>query len=60
MAPTPAKFDYLVIGGGSGGLATARKAASFGKTVAIIESTPRFGGTSTLTVFTLGDAYLTD
>jgi glutathione reductase (NADPH) len=31
-------YDYLVIGGGSGGLASARRAASYGAKVAIIES----------------------
>jgi len=46
MAPVPssAHFDYLVIGAGSGGLASARKAASFGAKVGIIESGP-LGGT---------------
>ncbi len=37
-------FDLLVIGGGSGGLAVAEKAAQFGKRVAIIESW-KLGGT---------------
>jgi len=37
-------FDLLVIGGGSGGLAVAEKAAQFGKKVAIIE-TRKLGGT---------------
>lgn len=37
-------FDLLVIGGGSGGLAVAEKAAQFGKNVAIIE-TSKLGGT---------------
>jgi glutathione reductase (NADPH) len=31
-------YDYLVIGAGSGGLASARKAAAFGKRVAMIEN----------------------
>jgi glutathione reductase (NADPH) len=31
-------FDYLVIGGGSGGLATARRAAGYGKKVGLVES----------------------
>lgn len=46
MAPVPRKhFDYLVIGGGSGGLASARRAAGvYKKNVAIIES-GRLGGT---------------
>lgn len=37
-------FDLLVIGGGSGGLAVAEKAAQFGKKAAIIE-TSKLGGT---------------
>lgn len=37
-------YDLLVIGGGSGGLAVAEKAAGFGKKVAIIESS-KLGGT---------------
>jgi hypothetical protein len=46
MAPVPKKhFDYLVIGAGSGGLASARRAAGvYKKNVAIIES-GRLGGT---------------
>lgn len=32
------KFDYIVIGAGSGGIASARRAAKFGKKVAIIEN----------------------
>jgi len=38
------KFDYLVIGGGSGGNGTARKAAALGKNVCVIEH-KRMGGT---------------
>ncbi len=38
------KFDLLVIGGGSGGVACARRAAEYNAKVAIIES-HRFGGT---------------
>ena len=38
------KFDLIVIGGGSGGIAHARRAAEFGARVAIIESGP-LGGT---------------
>ena len=30
-------FDYIVIGGGSGGVASARRAATYGKNVALIE-----------------------
>ncbi len=37
-------FDYLVIGGGSGGMASARRAASYGAKVAVIEKTV-LGGT---------------
>jgi glutathione reductase (NADPH) len=37
-------FDYLVIGAGSGGLASARRAAMFGKKVGLIE-TKAIGGT---------------
>jgi glutathione reductase (NADPH) len=37
-------FDYIVIGGGSGGIASARRAASYGARVALIES-GRLGGT---------------
>ncbi|CAL1542980.1 unnamed protein product [Lymnaea stagnalis] len=44
MAPIVKKFDYLVIGGGSGGLASARRAAEFGIKAAIIEE-GRWGGT---------------
>ena len=37
-------FDLIAIGGGSGGLAVAEKAASFGKKVAVVEA-QRLGGT---------------
>ena len=37
-------FDLLVIGGGSGGLACAQRAAEYGARVALIESA-RLGGT---------------
>jgi len=40
-------FDYLVIGAGSGGVASARRAASYGAKVAIVESV-RVGGTCVL------------
>lgn len=43
MAPTK-KFDYLVIGGGSGGIASARRAREFGASVALVEN-QRLGGT---------------
>ncbi|RKP37274.1 glutathione reductase [Dimargaris cristalligena] len=45
MSPTKRAFDYIVIGGGSGGLAAARRAASYGAKVALIEKTERLGGT---------------
>ena len=37
-------YDYLIIGGGSGGVASARRAAGYGAKVAIIEK-QGFGGT---------------
>lgn len=47
MASTDAKgthFDYICIGGGSGGLASARRAASYGKKAMVVEK-GRLGGT---------------
>ena len=49
MASDPAatdttRFDFLVIGGGSGGLAGARRASELGATTAVIES-HKLGGT---------------
>ena len=38
------KFDLIVIGGGSGGIAHARRAAEYGASVAVVES-GRLGGT---------------
>ncbi|MGF1508261.1 MAG: glutathione-disulfide reductase [Myxococcota bacterium] len=38
------EFDYLVIGGGSGGLASARRAARYGAKAAVVEGGP-LGGT---------------
>ncbi|VDO18215.1 unnamed protein product [Brugia timori] len=38
------RYDYLVIGGGSGGIASARRAAEFKVSVGLIEET-RLGGT---------------
>jgi glutathione reductase (NADPH) len=60
--PTADKYDYLVIGGGSGGSGTSvsidyllpgselmiclqRRAASYGKKVAVVEVTNALGGT---------------
>ncbi|EIW85480.1 glutathione reductase [Coniophora puteana RWD-64-598 SS2] len=39
------KYDYLCIGGGSGGVASSRRAASYGKKVALVEVSPNLGGT---------------
>lgn len=39
-----ADFDLIVIGGGSGGIATARRAAEYGRKVAVVEA-DRLGGT---------------
>lgn len=44
MPPIVKKFDYLVIGGGSGGLGSVRRAAEYGVKGAIIEEA-RWGGT---------------
>ena len=38
------QYDYIVIGGGSGGLATAQRAAEYGARVALVEPA-RLGGT---------------
>lgn len=38
------QFDYLVIGGGSGGIASARRAAAYGARTGLVES-GRIGGT---------------
>jgi len=37
-------YDYLVIGAGSGGIASARRAATYGAKVAVVEK-GRLGGT---------------
>jgi glutathione reductase (NADPH) len=37
-------FDFLVLGGGSGGCSTAKRAAGYGKSVAVVEGA-RWGGT---------------
>jgi len=44
MLSIPKNFDYLVIGAGSGGIASARRAAKYGAKVVIIEN-DRWGGT---------------
>ena len=38
------RYDFLVIGGGSGGIAAARRAAEYGARTALIEA-GRLGGT---------------
>ncbi|KAH7905081.1 hypothetical protein BJ138DRAFT_821179 [Hygrophoropsis aurantiaca] len=43
--PSTSKYDYICIGGGSGGVASSRRAASYGKKVAVIEVSPNLGGT---------------
>jgi len=44
MSPIPKHYDYLVIGGGSGGVASARRAAQYGAKVLLIEG-QHIGGT---------------
>ncbi|PCH38405.1 glutathione reductase [Wolfiporia cocos MD-104 SS10] len=39
------KYDVVFIGGGSGGVAGSRRAASYGARVALIEATEKLGGT---------------
>ncbi|CCM05023.1 uncharacterized protein FIBRA_07223 [Fibroporia radiculosa] len=43
--PGHEKFDIIYIGGGSGGVAGSRRAASYGAKVALIEHSERLGGT---------------
>ncbi|KAJ7684529.1 glutathione reductase [Mycena polygramma] len=43
--PTADKYDFVLIGGGSGGSAASRRAASYGKKVAVVEMTGVLGGT---------------
>lgn len=43
--PQHERFDYICIGGGSGGVASSRRAAMYGKKVALIEASPHLGGT---------------
>eukprot|EP01129_Flabellula_baltica_P016047 TRINITY_DN8385_c0_g1_i1.p1 TRINITY_DN8385_c0_g1~~TRINITY_DN8385_c0_g1_i1.p1 ORF type:complete len:453 (-),score=117.71 TRINITY_DN8385_c0_g1_i1:32-1390(-) len=38
-------YDFIVIGGGSGGISTARRAAQYGAKVALVEKQNRLGGT---------------
>lgn len=44
MSSAVRAYDYLVIGGGSGGIASARRAAEFGIRSAVVEHGP-LGGT---------------
>ncbi|KAI8998384.1 hypothetical protein BC832DRAFT_565622 [Gaertneriomyces semiglobifer] len=44
MSPIKHVYDYLVLGAGSGGIASARRAAAHGAKVAIVEN-GRYGGT---------------
>ncbi|MDQ2069708.1 glutathione-disulfide reductase [Natronospira bacteriovora] len=44
MASGQYDFDLIIIGGGSGGIATARRAAEYGQKVAVVEA-QRLGGT---------------
>lgn len=41
---TPFDYDYVVLGGGSGGVSSAKRAATYGKKVAVIEAAA-WGGT---------------
>ena len=50
MAPVTKHFQYLVLGGGSGGIASARRAAEFGVSVGLIEK-QALGGTCVSTVW---------
>ncbi|KAJ7349025.1 glutathione reductase [Mycena albidolilacea] len=43
--PTVDKYDLVLIGGGSGGSGCSRRAASYGKKVAVVEVTGILGGT---------------
>ncbi|CCH40708.1 Glutathione reductase [Wickerhamomyces ciferrii] len=44
MSPIPKHYDYIAIGGGSGGVASARRAAQYGKKALVIEG-KHIGGT---------------
>ncbi|VDN45554.1 unnamed protein product [Gongylonema pulchrum] len=50
-------YDYLVIGGGSGGIASARRAAEFKVSVGLIEER-RLGGTCVRFAFLLQRVYI--
>lgn len=42
--PSPASFDFIVIGGGSAGYAAARTAVSLGLSVAVVDGAEELGG----------------
>ena len=44
MSETPQEFDLVVIGGGPAGIVGATTAATFGKTVAVVDSHHELGG----------------
>lgn len=57
MAPTVKETDYLVLGGGSGGLGSARMASSkFGVKAMVIEN-KRLGGTCVNVGYVTNDAF---
>lgn len=45
VPPSKQHYDLIVIGGGSGAMGTGRRAASYGKSVALIEKDGYLGGT---------------
>jgi glutathione reductase (NADPH) len=45
MAPIDKEVDYLVIGGGSGGVASARRASGLYGAKALVVESNRWGGT---------------
>lgn len=45
MAPTEQQYDYIVLGGGSGGSGSARRAAGWYNAKTLIVESGRYGGT---------------
>lgn len=45
MAPTEQQYDYIVLGGGSGGSGSARRAAGWYNAKTLIVESGRSGGT---------------